>query len=128
MPTPEDKARAKIDQALETSGWKVPDTKLAHLKAGREVALRKFPLWYCPRSFELSSICRLPIHVVFRSAKTGIRFATVETKVAIREQGLIVVEVGRHLSVMGKLEAAVGAYLTCTDRLRQSTSHQAFLG
>lgn len=44
MPTPEDKAREKIDQALEKSGWKVQDTKSAHLNAGRGVALRNFPL------------------------------------------------------------------------------------
>jgi type I restriction enzyme, R subunit len=44
MPTPEDKAREKIDQALEKAGWKVEDTKLAHVSGARGVALRNFPL------------------------------------------------------------------------------------
>jgi len=44
MPTPEDKAREKIDSALEKAGWKVQDTKAANLGAGRGVALRNFPL------------------------------------------------------------------------------------
>ncbi|ALA58303.1 type I restriction-modification enzyme R subunit C-terminal domain-containing protein [Nitrospira moscoviensis] len=44
MPTPEDKAREKIDLALESAGWKVQDTKAANLNAGRGVALRNFPL------------------------------------------------------------------------------------
>lgn len=44
MPTPEDKAREKIDQALEKAGWKVQDYKSANLHAWRGVALRNFPL------------------------------------------------------------------------------------
>jgi type I restriction enzyme R subunit len=44
MPTPEDKARAHIDQALEQSGWIVQDYKNANLHAGRGVVLRNFPL------------------------------------------------------------------------------------
>ena len=44
MPTPEDKAREKIDSALEKAGWKVQDTRGANLGAGRGVALRNFPL------------------------------------------------------------------------------------
>lgn len=44
MPTAEDKAREHIDKALEKSGWKVQDTKSAHLNAGRGVALRNVPL------------------------------------------------------------------------------------
>lgn len=44
MPTPEDRAREKIDQALEKSGWKVQDTKSANLSASRGIALRNFPL------------------------------------------------------------------------------------
>jgi type I restriction enzyme R subunit len=44
MPTPEDKAREKIDQALDRAGWKVQDVKGANLGAGRGVALRSFPL------------------------------------------------------------------------------------
>lgn len=44
MPTPEDKAREHIDQALEKSGWKVQDYKNANLNAGRGVAIRNFPL------------------------------------------------------------------------------------
>lgn len=34
MPTPEEKAREHIDQALEKSGWNVQDTKSANLSAG----------------------------------------------------------------------------------------------
>jgi len=44
MATPEDKARAHIDQALEQAGWKVQDYKSANLHAGRGVVLRNFPL------------------------------------------------------------------------------------
>ena len=44
MPTPEDKAREKIDQALDRAGWKVQDVKGANLGAGKGVALRSFPL------------------------------------------------------------------------------------
>jgi type I restriction enzyme, R subunit len=44
MPTPEDKAREKIDQALEQAGWKVEDTKSANVSGARGVALRNFPL------------------------------------------------------------------------------------
>ncbi len=44
MPTPEDKAREKIDQALEKAGWKIQDTKAVNLQAGRGIALRNFPL------------------------------------------------------------------------------------
>src|SRR2546426_12088089 len=44
MPTPEDKAREKIDVALDKAGWKVQDYKDADLSAGRGAALRNFPL------------------------------------------------------------------------------------
>ena len=44
MPTPEDKAREKIDAALNKAGWKVQDYKDADLSAGRGIALRNFPL------------------------------------------------------------------------------------
>jgi type I restriction enzyme R subunit len=44
MPTPEDKAREHIDEALEKAGWKVQDYKSANLHVGRGVALRNFPL------------------------------------------------------------------------------------
>ena len=44
MPTPEDRAREHIDQALAKAGWVVQDTKAANLGAGRGVALRNFPL------------------------------------------------------------------------------------
>ncbi len=44
MPTPEDKARTYIDQALEQAGWKVQDYKSANLHGGRGVVLRNFPL------------------------------------------------------------------------------------
>ena len=44
MPTPEDKAREHIDEALEKAGWQVQDYKSANLHAGRGVVLRNFPL------------------------------------------------------------------------------------
>ncbi len=44
MPTPEDKAREKIDVVLEKAGWKVQDAKQANLSASRGVALRNFTL------------------------------------------------------------------------------------
>ena len=44
MPTPEDKAREKIDQALQQAGWLIQDIREVNLHAGRGVALRNFPL------------------------------------------------------------------------------------
>lgn len=44
MPTPEDKAREKIDQALQQAGWTIQDTREVNLRAGHGVALRNFPL------------------------------------------------------------------------------------
>ncbi|MGE3977126.1 MAG: type I restriction-modification enzyme R subunit C-terminal domain-containing protein [Nitrospira sp.] len=44
MPTPEDKARERIDKALQRAGWKVQDYRQANLQAGRGVVLRNFPL------------------------------------------------------------------------------------
>lgn len=44
MPTLEDKAREKIDRALEKSGWKAHDYKIANLQAGKGVAIRNFLL------------------------------------------------------------------------------------
>ena len=44
MPTPEDKAREKIDQALLKAGWQIQDIKDVNLSVGRGVALRNFPL------------------------------------------------------------------------------------
>ncbi|TLY24711.1 MAG: restriction endonuclease subunit R, partial [Nitrospirae bacterium] len=44
MPTPEDKAREKIDEAWEQAGWSVQDLKAANLSVGRGVAIRNFPL------------------------------------------------------------------------------------
>jgi type I restriction enzyme S subunit len=46
----------------------------------------------------------------------------------VQEQGQIVAEVERRLSVIGELEVAVQANLTRADRLRQSILHQAFSG
>ncbi len=42
MPTPEDRAREHIGQALEQVGWRVQDYKHANLHAGRGVALTNF--------------------------------------------------------------------------------------
>ena len=44
MPTPEDKAREKIDQALQQAGWLIQDIREVNLHAGRGIALRNFPL------------------------------------------------------------------------------------
>jgi type I restriction enzyme R subunit len=44
MPTPEDKARAGIDETLVKTGWVVQDLKVADIRAGRGVALRNVPL------------------------------------------------------------------------------------
>ncbi|WP_447979245.1 type I restriction endonuclease subunit R [Candidatus Nitrospira bockiana] len=44
MPTPEEKARAHIDQLLTKAGWSVQDFKDANLTASRGIALRNFPL------------------------------------------------------------------------------------
>ena len=38
MSSPEDKARQKIDEALNKAGWKVQDYKDADLSAGRGIA------------------------------------------------------------------------------------------
>ena len=44
MPTPEDKARQYIDQALEECGWSIQDLKTVDLTASRGVAIRNFSL------------------------------------------------------------------------------------
>jgi type I restriction enzyme R subunit len=44
MPTPEEKARQKIDAMLVNAGWVVQDYRQAQIHAGRGVALRNFPL------------------------------------------------------------------------------------
>jgi type I restriction enzyme R subunit len=41
MPTPEDKAREKIDQQLEAAGWRVQDLSTLNLLAARGVAIRE---------------------------------------------------------------------------------------
>lgn len=41
MPTPEDKAREKIDQQLEAAGWRVQDLPTLNLLAARGVAIRE---------------------------------------------------------------------------------------
>jgi type I restriction enzyme, R subunit len=44
MPTPEDKACEKIDQALLKVSWQIQDIKEVNLNAGHGIALRNFPL------------------------------------------------------------------------------------
>lgn len=44
MPTPEERARATIDAALQAASWSVQDSAQANLQAARGVALRNFPL------------------------------------------------------------------------------------
>lgn len=44
LPTPEQKAREKIDQQLARAGWLVQDYAQMHLSAGPSVAVREFPL------------------------------------------------------------------------------------
>lgn len=44
MPTPEDKARKKIDQGLEQAGLEIQDTKPANPSAGPGVVLTNFQL------------------------------------------------------------------------------------
>jgi type I restriction enzyme R subunit len=44
MMTPEARARARIDAALEAAGWAVQDRKAVNLGAARGVAIREFPL------------------------------------------------------------------------------------
>ncbi|MDR4481025.1 MAG: type I restriction-modification enzyme R subunit C-terminal domain-containing protein [Nitrospira sp.] len=44
MPTPEEKARQRIDAMLVNAGWVVQDYRQAQIQAGRGVALRNFPL------------------------------------------------------------------------------------
>ncbi|MBI3611376.1 MAG: type I restriction endonuclease subunit R, partial [Nitrospirae bacterium] len=40
----EEKARRKIDEALQASGWAVQDLDQVNLDAARGVAVREFPL------------------------------------------------------------------------------------
>ncbi|MFC2016021.1 hypothetical protein ACFLUM_03725 [Chloroflexota bacterium] len=44
MPTPEEKARQKIDSLLKAAGWRVQDRNRLNLGAARGVAVREFPL------------------------------------------------------------------------------------
>lgn len=41
---PEDKAREKIDEQLEKSGWRIYDVKDANIHSDQGVVLRYFPL------------------------------------------------------------------------------------
>ena len=44
MPTPEEKARQKIDDQLAQCGWIVQDAAEMNISAGLGVAIREFPL------------------------------------------------------------------------------------
>ena len=44
MPTPEQHARASIDELLTAAGWAVQDRATSNLSAARGVAVREFPL------------------------------------------------------------------------------------
>ncbi|MBD0305628.1 MAG: restriction endonuclease subunit R, partial [Nitrospiraceae bacterium] len=44
MPTPEEKARQHIDEALAKAGWSVQDLKDVNLAMARGIAVRNFPL------------------------------------------------------------------------------------
>lgn len=44
MPTPDAKARKKIDALLDASGWRVQSRDHLNLGAARAVAVREFPL------------------------------------------------------------------------------------
>ena len=44
MPTPEERARQKIDQLLSQAGWVVQDREAMNLRAGLGVAVREYPL------------------------------------------------------------------------------------
>ncbi len=46
MPTPEERARLKIDAALRDAGWSVQDTAQANIHGARGVVLRNFPLGF----------------------------------------------------------------------------------
>ena len=42
--TPEEQARARIDEMLKSAGWEVQDADALNLYAGRGIAVREFPL------------------------------------------------------------------------------------
>lgn len=44
MPTPEEEARANIDNLLEEAGWTIQDFRNLNLKASLGIAIREFPL------------------------------------------------------------------------------------
>src|SRR5438132_14249082 len=51
--TPEQRARASIDAALDITGWIVQDPTAVSLNAGRGVAVREFPLKGGPADYLL---------------------------------------------------------------------------
>ena len=57
MPTPEQKARLKIDELLEAAGWEVQDRQCLNLYAGMSgvhgVAVREFPTESGPADYVL---------------------------------------------------------------------------
>ncbi len=42
--TPEEQARANIDEMLTSAGWEILDAEALNLYAGRGIAVRGFPL------------------------------------------------------------------------------------
>jgi type I restriction enzyme R subunit len=69
MPTPEARAREKIDEQLIACGWIIQDYKTLNLGAGQGIALREVPLKTGPCDY-LLLVDRRPVGVV-EAKKTG---------------------------------------------------------
>ena len=88
MPTPEDKAREKIDQALDKAGWQVQDYKNVDLHAGRGIAVRNFPLIHAHGFADYLLYIEGKAAGVIEAKREGFPLVGVEVQAAKYSQGL----------------------------------------
>jgi hypothetical protein len=130
--TPEQLARQQIDAQLVACGWVVQDYKQFNPSAGRGIALRETPLKSGTCDY-LLLVERKAVGVTEANKQGTLLSGVAEQNMCIplsppAEQGLIVAEVERRLSVMEELEAVVNANLQRATRLRQPTLQKALKG
>ena len=130
--TPKQLARQQIDAQFVACGWVVQDYKQFNPSAGRGIALREAPLKSGTCDY-LLLVDRKAVGVT-EANQQGTRLSGVaEQNMCIplpplAEQGRIVAEVERRLSVVEELEAVVSANLQRATRLRQSILQKEFNG
>ena len=100
MPTPEELARAKIDELLASCGWTVQHRNELNLSAGRGVAVREFPMGAEGFADYLLFVDRKPVGVI--EAK-----AIGTTLLGVAEQS------GKYLGGYGQLAQCAGTFAFC---------------